>query len=145
MFVLHIALQGCLRARDVEYGVTADTGGHIRYLLDLVRASSRNPAIDRIEIVTRAFVDPVHGECYDACVETIDARSRIVRLRSTDSGYLAKERLWTQHDSLVAGVIAHIESLDRRPDVIHAHYADAGALAADVHDRLGIPYVFTAH
>ena len=50
MFVLHIALQGCLRAQDVEYGLTADTGGHIRYLLDLVTASRRNAAIDRIEI-----------------------------------------------------------------------------------------------
>ena len=145
MFVLHIALQGCLRAHDVEYGMTADTGGHIRYLLDLVRASGRNPAIDRIEIVTRAFVDPVHGQCYDQAIETIDASTRIVRLRSADLGYLAKEQLWTQHDSLVEALVAHIERLDRWPDVIHAHYADAGALAAAIEQRLGIPYVFTAH
>ncbi|WP_010218077.1 HAD-IIB family hydrolase [Sphingomonas sp. PAMC 26621] len=145
MFVLHIALQGCLRARDVEYGITADTGGHIRYLLDLVRASGPNPAIDRIEIVTRAFVDHVHGECYDDCIETIDAQTRIVRLRSADCAYLAKEQLWTQHDSLVEALVSHISRLDRWPDVIHAHYADAGALAAAVHERLGIPYVFTAH
>ncbi|WP_242140380.1 HAD-IIB family hydrolase [Sphingomonas sp. TREG-RG-20F-R18-01] len=145
MFVLHIALQGCLRAHDVEYGVTADTGGHIRYLLDLVRASGDNPAIDRIEIVTRAFVDPVHGQCYDQCIEAIDDHTRIVRLRTADSRYLAKEQLWTQHDSMVEALVAHIGRLDRWPDVIHAHYADAGALAAAVQARLGIPYVFTAH
>lgn len=125
--------------------MTADTGGHIRYLLDLVRASSAHPAIDRIEIVTRAFVDPVHGVCYDQAIERIDAHTRIVRLRSTDASYLAKEQLWTQHDSLVEALVAHIGTLDRRPDVIHAHYADAGALAAAVEARLGIPYVFTAH
>jgi sucrose-phosphate synthase len=145
MFVLHIALQGCLRGHDVEYGMTADTGGHIRYVLDLVRASDAHPAIDRIEILTRAFVDPVHGECYDQCIETIDDHTRIVRLRSVDSGYLAKEQLWTQHDSMVEAAVAHISALDRWPDVIHAHYADAGALAAAIKDRLGIPYVFTAH
>lgn len=145
MFVLHIALQGCLRAKDVEYGVTADTGGHIRYLLDLVRASSAHRAIDRVEIVTRAFIDPVHGHCYEQQIETIDAHTRIVRLATDDSGYLAKEHLWTQHAAMLETLVAHIEALDRWPDVIHAHYADAGALAAAIKQRLGIPYVFTAH
>jgi sucrose-phosphate synthase len=145
MFILHIALQGCLRAKDVEYGVTADTGGHIRYLLDLVNASRRHPAIDRIEIVTRAFRDGVLSQCYDEVAEFVDPATRIVRLRGANPGYLCKEQLWTEHDALVDALTRHIETLDRWPDVIHAHYADAGALAAEVGSRLGIPYVFTAH
>ncbi|RZM02357.1 MAG: HAD family hydrolase, partial [Sphingomonas sp.] len=91
MFVLHIALQGCLRANDVEYGITADTGGHIRYLLDLVTASRRNPAIDRIEIVTRAFHHVAYAECYAEPVETIDGTTRIVRLATASAAYLVKE------------------------------------------------------
>lgn len=145
MFVLHIALQGCLRATDVEYGVTADTGGHIRYLLDLVAAGNRHPAIDRTEIVTRAFRDPQRAECYAQPHEIVDPSTRIVRLYGESDAYLAKEDLWTQHDSLVEAMIRHIEALDRRPDVLHAHYADAGAVVARVSARLGIPYVFTAH
>ena len=145
MFVLHIALQGCMRASDVEYGVTADTGGHIRYVMDLVGASAHHPAFDRIEIVTRAFSDPGLSPCYDEPVEIVDDRTRIVRLRGSDPGYLAKERLWQEHASLRDALVGHIERLDRRPDVIHAHYADAGVLARDVGERLGIPYVFTAH
>ena len=145
MFVLHIALQGCLRANDIEYGITADTGGHIRYLIDLVAASRRHPAIDRIEIVTRAFCDPHLSECYDQPIDIVDADARIVRLRSASPAYLPKERLWEEHDSLTEALVAHIEALDRWPDVIHAHYADAGALAAAVGTQLGIPYVFTAH
>ena len=35
MFVCHIALQGCLTLSDVPYGINADTGGHITYLLEL--------------------------------------------------------------------------------------------------------------
>jgi len=145
VFVLHIALQGCLRATDVEYGITADTGGHIRYLLDLVAASGRNPAIDRMEIVTRAFHHVAYAECYAEPVETIDGTTRIVRLLSASDAYLVKEDLWTEHDSLVEALVAHIATLDRVPDVMHAHYADAGLIAARVSARTGIPYVFTAH
>ncbi|MEG3083645.1 HAD-IIB family hydrolase [Sphingomonas sp. PB2P12] len=145
MFVLHIALQGCLRATDVEYGITADTGGHIRYLLDLVAASGRHPEIDRIEIVTRAFHHAVYAECYAQPIETIDGATRIVRLPTTSAAYLVKEDLWTEHDSLVEALVAHIATLDRVPDVMHAHYADAGLIAARVSLRTGIPYVFTAH
>lgn len=145
VFVLHIALQGCLRATDVEYGITADTGGHIRYLLDLVAASGRNPAINRMEIVTRAFRHVAYDECYAEPVETIDGTTRIVRLPTASDAYLVKEDLWTEHDSLVEALVAHIATLDRAPDVMHAHYADAGLIAARVSARTGIPYVFTAH
>lgn len=55
MFVLHIALQGCLRGDGVVYGLTADTGGHIRYLLDLVSASVQDRDLTRIVVATRLF------------------------------------------------------------------------------------------
>ena len=145
MFVLHVALQGCLRGSDVHYGLTADTGGHIRYILDLATASLRHPAIDRIEIVTRAFRDPHLPECYDQPFENVSDTLRIVRLRSTSADYLPKEQLWREHDSLVEALVAHIRTLDHAPDLIHAHYADAGLVAARVSARLNIPYVFTAH
>ena len=145
MFILHLALQGCLRAREVEYGVTADTGGHIRYLLDLVAATGRHPGIERTEIVTRAFRGGPLGEGYWRAVEAIDDTTRIVRLRSASDAYLAKEALWTETDSFVEALVDHIAGLDRRPDLIHAHYADAGAVAAAIKARLGIPYLFTAH
>ena len=145
MFILHLALQGCLRAREVEYGVTADTGGHIRYLLDLVAATGRHPGIERTEIVTRAFRGGPLGEGYWRAVEAIDDTTRIVRLRSASDAYLAKEALWTETDSFVEALVDHIAGLNRRPDLIHAHYADAGVVAAAIKARLGIPYLFTAH
>ncbi|WP_230769289.1 HAD-IIB family hydrolase [Sphingomonas sp. Leaf4] len=145
MFILHLALQGCLRAREVEYGVTADTGGHIRYLLDLVTAGGRHPDIERQEIVTRAFRGGPAGERYWRAIEPIDATTRLVRLRSASDAYMAKEALWAEHETTVDALVAHIATLDRRPDLIHAHYADAGAVAAAIRDRLGIPYLFTAH
>ncbi|GGE75349.1 HAD-IIB family hydrolase [Sphingomonas prati] len=145
MFVMHIALQGCLRARDVEYGVNADTGGHIRYLLDLARASAAEPRVDRIEIVTRGFRQDGMADCYAVRTEDVDAKTRIVRLETTSSCYLAKEALWAEHDSFSAALIAHIAALDRRPDIFHAHYADGGEIARRVGAALDIPFLFTAH
>jgi sucrose-phosphate synthase len=145
MFIMHLALQGCLRAHHVEYGVNADTGGHIRYLLELVEASADHPGIDRMEIVTRGFREVSLDPCYDRPMEAMNARTRIVRLRTGAAGYLPKEALWAEHDAFVDALVAHIATLDRRPDLIHAHYADAGRVAAAIRTRLGIPYLFTAH
>ncbi|WP_061933037.1 HAD-IIB family hydrolase [Aureimonas sp. AU22] len=145
MFILHVALQGCLRARDVEYGLTADTGGHIRYLLDLVEASAADPAVSRIVVATRRFEDARLGGDYAQGAERIDGKTEIVRFWTDHPGYLEKEALHTEVESFADGLVAFIEAQDQRPAVIHAHYADAASVAAIVEARLGIPFVFTAH
>lgn len=145
MFILHVALQGCLRGSDVEYGLTADTGGHIRYLLELARESANHPAIDRIEIVTRAFEGGAFGRRYAAGIEPVEPGCRIVRLATARPDYLPKEQLWQEHDSFVAALVRHLRGLDRLPDLVHAHYADAGLVAARIRAELGIPFLFTAH
>ncbi|GAB5469988.1 MAG: HAD family hydrolase [Rhodospirillales bacterium] len=142
MFLLHVALQGCLRGADVEYGVTADTGGHIRYLLGLVQACERR--VERIVIATRAFKSDF-GPDYARPYEPLSDKIAILRIPTPEPGYLAKEALWHEVPALAEGLIAWIEAQDRRPDVLHAHYADAGVVAAQVRARLGIPFVFTGH
>ncbi|WP_182086572.1 HAD-IIB family hydrolase [Aureimonas sp. ME7] len=144
MFILHVALQGCLRARDVEYGLTADTGGHIRYLLDLVEASTQDEAVSRIVVATRRFESRL-GAHYAERSERIGPKAEIVRLDTRQSGYLEKEALHTEVESFAESLIAFIERQETRPDVLHAHYADAASVASIVEARLGIPFVFTAH
>ena len=144
MFVLHIALQGCLRGTDVAYGVTADTGGHIRYLLDLVQACAQDAVADQIVVATRLFHSPV-GSDYAVPEERVSDKVTIVRLPSASSDYLPKEALHGEVASFAEALIAWIVAQPRRPDVIHAHYADAARVAAQVEDRLGIHFVFTAH
>lgn len=144
MFVLHVALQGCLRSRNVEYGLTADTGGHIRYVLDLVEASARDPATRRIVVATRRFESRL-GADYAVPFERMGEKIEIVRLTSRTPSYVEKEVLHLEVPSFAEALIAFIEAQDRRPDILHAHYADAASVAALVEDRLGIPFVFTAH
>ncbi|WP_427024321.1 HAD-IIB family hydrolase [Aureimonas ureilytica] len=144
MFLLHVALQGCLRADNVEYGLTADTGGHIRYLLDLVKASSAAGPVRRTVIATRGFESDLGAEYAPAPVRA-EAGVEILRLATRSPHYLPKEELWAETESFAEGLIAWIEAQGQRPDMLHAHYADAASVAAIVEDRLGIPFVFTAH
>ena len=143
MFVLHVALQGCLRGNNVEYGITTDTGGHIRYLLDLVSACTAEVPETRTVIATRAFDG--FGEAYRQAVEVVDPKTTILRFPTDDPAYLAKEDLHSEIQSFSDALIAHLESAQERPDLLHAHYADAAAVAAEVKARLGIPFVFTGH
>jgi len=144
MFVLHIAQQGCLRGGDVAYGLTADTGGHIRYLLDLMAASAQDPGLVRIVAATRLF-HGWPGPSYAVPHERISDKVELVRLASTSPGYRTKEEMHGEVASFAGNLVAWIGRQPRAPDVIHAHYADAAAAAAIVEDRLGIPFVFTAH
>ena len=145
MFIAHIALQGCLRWSHIEYGLTADTGGHIRYLVELVTASAARADIDRIDILTRGFEDLSLGETYRPGTKNIDDKIRIVRLAGSDPAYLPKEELYAETGALAAAAEEWLAGLERKPDCIHAHYADAGRLAAIIKHRHGIPFVFTGH
>lgn len=144
MFVLHVALQGCLRGSDVVYGLTADTGGHIRYLLDLVGASARDEAVTRIVMATRLF-HGAPGPDYAVPEERIADKVGLVRLASASPGYRSKEEMHGEVESYAENLVAWIGRQPHPPDIVHAHYAEAAAVAAIVEERLGIPFVFTAH
>ncbi len=145
MLILHVALQGCVRAKGVPYGLTPDTGGHIKYLLELVSAGDRQPAVTRQEVVVRRFEDDELGPVYAEPRERISHKSEIVRLEGAHGRYLSKEEMHTDLPALAEALARHIEAMPCRPDVIHAHYVDAGVLAAEMKRRFGIPFVFTAH
>jgi len=145
MYVMHIALQGCLRPDRVPYGVTPDTGGHIRYLLELVEECARRPEVRRSCLVTRAFVDAELGPEYARPHTRVSERVELLRLPSERAEYLPKEELWRELPSLADALDDHLARASERPDVIHAHYADAGELAVRIQERHGIPFVFTAH
>lgn len=145
MFICHVALQGCLTLHDVPYGLTADTGGHIKYLLELTEASARDHRVDRIDIVTRGFYDEDLRPCFAPDCGEVSGKRRLIRLADAETGYLAKEDIHRQHEQLGRAFIDYLSTLDRHPDVIHAHYADAGILARRAKEEFGIPYIFTGH
>ena len=145
MYILHLALGGCLKAPPVQFGVTADTGGHIAYVLDAALHQSRRPDVKRVEIVTRRFederFDPVHAQPR----EEVAPGLAIVRIGTDRTRYLEKEALAADLPDFTQAFCDYLAAQDMRPDVIHAHFADAAAVAMAAQRRFGIPFVYTPH
>ena len=143
MRIMHIALGGCIKAPPVAYGVTEDTGGHIAYVLGAARAQAERPGVE-VEIVTRRFADPTLGPAYAREAEPVAPGVTIRRLRTARPGYLDKDDLAAEIGSFTEALLAHL-ARGPRPDVIHAHFADAAEAALAARARHAIPVIYTAH
>ncbi|SFC21249.1 HAD-IIB family hydrolase [Tropicimonas isoalkanivorans] len=145
MHVVHIALGGCLRSPPVNYGLTEDTGGHIAYVLGAAMAQARRPDIRHVDIVTRAFDAQHLGACHALVEERVGSNCTIRRLRSGRSEYLCKDALEAEIPALTEAFLRMIGSMPRRPDILHAHFADAAVLAEAASRAFGIPWVYSSH
>ncbi len=144
MHIVHLALGGCLAAPPVRYGITADTGGHLAYLLGAALAQSRRPEVARVDLVTRAFDEPTLGPAHAHPVEPIDATVTIRRISGGGPAYLEKEDLLAALPQLTESFL-DLLAAGPLPDLIHAHFADAAQLALAARERFGIPVVYTPH
>jgi sucrose-phosphate synthase len=142
---MHLALGGCLKAPPVRYGLTADTGGHIAYLLEAALAQAALPEVTRISIVTRRFDDARLGVDHAQATEWLTDTITIDRIATANNGYLEKEALLADRPAFIAALHAHLATLPRLPDAIHAHFADAAEVAIAMRARWGIPFVYTPH
>ncbi|QNE32353.1 HAD-IIB family hydrolase [Sphingomonas sp. NBWT7] len=145
LLILSIALGGCLKGPPVEFGLTADTGGHITYALGAAQALALRDDVTGVEIITRLIDDPALGAAYAVPYEPIDAKLAVRRIATANRAYLSKEANAADRGAFAEALIAHLASVPRLPDVIHAHFADAAEVARKVRDRFGIPFVYTAH
>ncbi|WP_271301134.1 HAD family hydrolase [Sphingomonas sp. CV7422] len=145
MFILHLALGGCLKAPPVAYGITADTGGHIAYVLEAARAQAEAEAVDAVSIVTRRFRDARLDPCHAVASESVAPGLTIDRIATATPAYLEKEALDAELPAFIQAFCTHLAALPRLPDVIHAHFADAAAVARVAQARFGIPFVYTPH
>ena len=142
MHIVHVALGGLLKAPPVAYGLTEDTGGHIAYVLAAAAAQAARPGA-RVEVITRRIETP-HGAAYAAPREAVAPGLDIVRLDDGDPRYLSKDALTARIPHVAEALRAHLVA-GPRPDVIHAHFADAAEAARPAARALGIPLIYTAH
>ena len=143
--LLHLHLHGLFRSHDLELGRDADTGGQTLYVLELVRSLAARAEVDHVEVVTRLIQDRRVSADYARVEESIAPGASIRRLSFGPKRYLRKEQLWPHLDELADQLVVQLQARDRRPEWIHAHYADAGYVGALVSRRLGLPLVFTGH
>ena len=144
-YLVLISIHGLMRGRDLELGRDADTGGQIKYVVELARALARHPDVWRVDVLTRRVIDPKVSPDYAEPLEPLDDRAFIVRLPCGPRRYLRKEVLWPYLDSFTDHALQHLRRIGRVPDVIHSHYADAGYVGTRLAALLGVPLVHTGH
>ena len=145
LYVLSLTVHGLVRASNIELGRDADTGGQVSYVVDQARALALHPEVERVDVVTRSVADKRIDESYSRPFEPICPGAQIVRIPFGPRRYLRKETLWPHLDSLVDQLTRYVRMQERRPDLIHGHYADAGYVGARLAKLLGVPFVFTGH
>ncbi len=139
-----ISLHGLIRANDPEYGRDADTGGQVKYVLELAKELAAQPEVREVELLTRQILDAKIGACYGQLEEPIATKAKIVRIPFGPKRYLRKEALWPYIEMFIDQTLVHFRRQEL-PDIIHGHYADAGLAGAQLSRLLRIPYVFTGH
>ncbi len=145
LYILMLSIHGLLRSKDLELGRDADTGGQIKYVIELARALAANPHVGRVDVLTRQVIDKKVDKIYSQSEEQICEGARIVRIPAGPRRYLRKEVLWNYLDSFSDQTLQHIRRVGDVPDVIHSHYADAGYVGAQIARLLGVPFIFTGH
>ncbi len=139
-----LSLHGLIRFHEPELGRDSDTGGQIKYVLELAQELGKRDEVDSVELITRQIFDDRVGLDYAQVEEIISPKVKIVRLPFGPRRYLRKEALWPYLEVFVDQAISRIRR-HGLPHLIHGHYADAGYAGAQLARLLHVPYVFTGH
>jgi len=144
-YYLHISIHGLIRSNNLELGRDVDTGGQTKYVVDLVQALAQHKNVSQVDLLTRRLVGENISDDYAQPIERINDKARIIRIDADTNEYLAKEKLWDHLDPFFDNVMSWINVQQRKPDVIHGHYADAGYVGLRLANLLGVPFIFTGH
>lgn len=170
LYIVLISLHGLVRGENMELGRDSDTGGQIKYVVELARALAKMSGVYRVDLFTRQISSPEVDWSYGEPTEMLTAGADDAEDVGESSGayiiripfgprdkYLRKEVLWPYIQEFVDGALAHIVNMSKVlceqigggqpvwPYVIHGHYADAGDSAALLSGALNVPMVLTGH
>ncbi|TKY57214.1 sucrose-phosphate synthase 3 [Spatholobus suberectus] len=171
LYIVLLSLHGLVRGENMELGRDSDTGGQIKYVVELARALAKMPGVYRVDLFTRQISSPEIDWSYGEPTEMLTAGTDgdddstgessgayIIRIPfGPRDKYLQKELLWPYIQEFVDGALAHILNMSKVlgeqvgggqpvwPYVIHGHYADAGDSAALLSGALNVPMVLTGH
>lgn len=171
LYIVLISIHGLIRGQNMELGRDSDTGGQVKYVVELARALGTMPGVYRVDLLTRQVSAPDVDWSYGEPTEMLTPRSSddvheigessgayIVRIPfGPRDKYIAKELLWPHIQEFVDGALSHIMQMSKVlgeqiaggqpvwPVAIHGHYADAGDSAALLSGALNVPMLFTGH
>lgn len=145
LFIVLISVHGLVRGHNLELGRDADTGGQVKYVVELARALGERCEVEKVVLLTRLVVDQTVSDDYAQPEEPLSEKVSIVRIECGDPRYIRKELLWDYLENFSDNAYSYLKRVGRCPDIIHGHYADAGYVGARLSHRLGLPLVFTGH
>ncbi|KAI3435641.1 hypothetical protein D9Q98_001699 [Chlorella vulgaris] len=161
LYVILISLHGLVRGDKMELGRDSDTGGQVKYVVELAKALALHPSVFRVDLLTRLIKDPSvdasYGEPEECLVKGRGSLGGafIVRLPcGPPTKYVSKELLWPYVREFADRGIAHATSTlaaiaesGRRCELyaVHGHYADAGEVAVLMSSSLDVHMVMTGH
>ncbi|KAL0337493.1 UNVERIFIED_CONTAM: putative sucrose-phosphate synthase 1 [Sesamum calycinum] len=172
LYIVLISLHGLIRGENMELGRDSDTGGQVKYVVELARALGSMPGVYRVDLLTRQVSSPEVDWSYGEPTEMLPPRDSeglmdemgessgayIIRIPfGPKDKYIPKELLWPHIPEFVDGALNHIIQMSKVlgeqignghpvwPVAIHGHYADAGDSAALLSGALNVPMLFTGH
>uniref|UniRef100_A0A2N9EP00 Sucrose-phosphate synthase n=1 Tax=Fagus sylvatica TaxID=28930 RepID=A0A2N9EP00_FAGSY len=166
LYIVLISVHGLLRGENMELGRDSNTGGQVKYVVELARALANTKGVHRVDLLTRQITSPDVDFSYGEPIEMLSCPSDgsgscgayIIRLPcGPRDKYIPKESLWPYIPEFIDGALNHIVNMARAlgeqvsggkptwPYVIHGHYADAGEVAAHLSGALNVPMVLTGH
>lgn len=144
-YIQLFSVHGLVRGANWEMGRNADTGGQVKYVVELAQALGENPDVRKVDLFTRRIRQEEYAEEYGEPIEQLSEKVRIVRIPCGGDRYIRKELLWPHLDEFVDNTIQFIDQENDIPDALHGHYADGGYIAMELANLLGAPLVFTGH
>ena len=145
LYIQMFSIHGLLRSENLELGRDADTGGQIKYIVELCKALSRHKKVRKVDLFTRLVSDKAVSEDYARAMEEVNDAFRIVRVQCGGRKYMRKELLWPHLDEFIDKTIKTIKRSNEIPDIFHGHYADAGYVGMQLAEIFGVPFTYTGH
>src|SRR5882724_8450127 len=78
---------GLIRFTDPEIGRDKDTGGQVKYVLELLENLSKHPQIRKVDLFTRRIFDKRVSSTYEKEIEIVNEKARIVRMTCGGNAY----------------------------------------------------------
>ena len=145
LYLQLFSVHGLVRGSNLEMGRNADTGGQVKYVVELARALGRIEGVRKVDLFTRLIRGKEYSSDYGQKTEELAENVRIVRIQCGGTRYIRKELLWPHLDEFVDKTLKFIKDSGDMPDLLHGHYADAGYIVKELAAFLGTPFVFTGH
>jgi sucrose-phosphate synthase len=115
LYILLFSIHGLIRGKFPELGVDADTGGQVKYVLELAEALGDLPDVGRVDLFTRRIESKAVSSDYGRAIEEITDKVHIVRIRCGGKKYIRKELLWPHLEEFIDNTIRYLKSQDTSP------------------------------